>query len=196
MGASVHSEQITRLLLEMRNGNQQAGEDVIPLVFDQLRRVARKLLHDERKDHTLQPTALVDDVLIRLIGPKSLEWQSRAHFFSVAATVMRHILIDHARAHRANKRGGELTKVPLDEGLVYEWRQPEALLELDRALDRLAAYDERMSKIVEMRFFAGMTEEEIALVIQKSAKTVKRDWHFARDWLYSEMTRQNSTRNV
>jgi RNA polymerase sigma factor (TIGR02999 family) len=159
-------------------------------VFDQLRRVARKLLHQERQDHTLQPTALVDDALLRLIDPRSLEWQSRAQFFSVAATVMRHILTDHARAHRADKRGGELKQIPLDDVFVYEWRNPEALLELDRALDRLAQYDQRMSKIVEMRFFSGMTEEEIAQVIQKNVKTVKRDWQFARDWLYAEMTRQ------
>jgi RNA polymerase sigma factor (TIGR02999 family) len=183
--------EITRLLNEIRGGHASAADQLVGLVFDQLRRAARRLLQAERKDHTLQPTALVNEALIRLIGNNSMEWENRAHFFSVASTVMRHILTDHARAHRSGKRGGAYLKVPLDEGLVYEWRQPDAILELNRALDRLAIHDERLSKVVEMRFFAGMTEEEIAEVMQKSVRTIKRDWNFARDWLYAELSDQS-----
>ncbi len=181
------ANEITRLLNEMRDGHASAADQLVPLIFDQLRRTARRLLQAERKDHTLQPTALVNEALMRLIGNTTLEWQNRAQFFSVASTVMRHILTDHARAHCAEKRGGRYLKVSLDEGLVYDWRQAEAILELNRALDRLATHDDRLSKVVEMRFFAGMTEDEIAAVLQVSVRTVKRDWNFARDWLYAEL---------
>jgi len=190
MAQAFQSNEITRLLAELRSGKSEAADELIPLIFEHLRRVARRLLQGEREDHTLQPTALVNDALMQLMGNQKLEWQSRAQFFAVASKIMRHILIDHARAHRADKRGGEFQRIPLDAGLSYEWRQADALLALDQALNRLAEYDPRMSKIVEMRFFAGMTEEEITEVLQISLKTVKRDWQFARDWLYAELTRQ------
>jgi RNA polymerase sigma factor (TIGR02999 family) len=163
---------------------------LIPLVYDQLRRTARSLLRNERGDHTLQPTALVNDALMRLIGKECLEWQSRAQFFAVSSKIMRHILIDHARAHGADKRGGEFQKISLDHVFAYEWRQADSFLSLNEALDRLQEFDQRLCSVVEMRFFAGMTEEEISDVLKVSVRTVKRDWQFARDWLYREMTRQ------
>ncbi len=190
MPANVSSDEITRLLLEMRQGNANAADHLIPLVYAQLRRIARSYLRNEREDHTLQPTALVNDALMRLIGAESLEWKSRAHFFAVSSTVMRRILIDSARAHRTEKRGGDLKQISLDTGLMYDWRQAESLLILNEALDKLAEFDSCLSKVVEMRFFAGMTEEEIAEVLKTSVRTVKRDWQFARDWLYREMTRE------
>lgn len=188
--AKVHSDEITRLLLEMREGNPEAAPNLIPLVYDQLRRTARSLLRNERGDHTLQPTALVNDALMRLIGKECLEWQSRAQFFAVSSKIMRHILIDHARAHSADKRGGEFQKISLDHAFAYEWRQADSFLSLNEALDRLQEFDPRLCSVVEMRFFAGMTEEEISDVLKVSVRTVKRDWQFARDWLYREMTRQ------
>jgi RNA polymerase sigma factor (TIGR02999 family) len=188
--AKVHSDEITRLLLEMREGNPEAAPNLIPLVYDQLRRTARSLLRNERGDHTLQPTALVNDALMRLIGKECLEWQSRAQFFAVSSKIMRHILIDHARAHCADKRGGEFQKISLDHVFAYEWRHADSFLSLNEALDRLQEFDQRLCSVVEMRFFAGMTEEEISDVLKVSVRTVKRDWQFARDWLYREMTRQ------
>ena len=190
MVAKGRSDEITRLLLEMRQGNPEAAGYLIPLVYDQLRRRARALLRNERSDHTLQPTVLVNDALMKLIGTDCLEWQSRAQFFAVCSTIMRHILIDHARAHCADKRGGQIRKISLDDALEYEWRQADSLLSLNEALDRLQAFDPRLSSVVEMRFFAGMSEEEIAEVLKMSGRTVKRDWQLARDWLYREMTRR------
>jgi RNA polymerase sigma-70 factor, ECF subfamily len=190
--AKVHSDEITRLLLEMREGNPEAAPNLIPLVYEQLRRTARSLLRNERGDHTLQPTALVNDALMRLIGKECLEWQSRAQFFAVSSKIMRHILIDHARAHGADKRGGEFQKISLDHVFAYEWRQADSFLSLNEALDRLQQFDPRLCSVVEMRFFAGMTEEEISDVLKVSVRTVKRDWQFARDWLYREMTRQGN----
>ncbi len=189
--AKVHSDEITRLLLEMREGNPEAAPNLIPLVYDQLRRTARSLLRNERGDHTLQPTALVNDALMRLIGKECLEWQSRAQFFAVSSKIMRHILIDHARAHGADKRGGEFQKISLDHVFAYEWRQADSFLSLNQALDRLQEFDPRLCSVVEMRFFAGMTEEEISDVLKVSVRTVKRDWQFSRDWLYREMTRRS-----
>ena len=186
----VPSGEITRLLGEVRQGRAEAADELIPLVYSQLRNVARGYLQGERGDHTLQPTVLVNDALMRLLGSQSLEWQNRAHFFAVASQIMRRILIDYARSHRAEKRGGEFRKLSLDEDLSYDWRQADALLDLDQALDKLAGYDPRLCKIVEMRFFGGMTEDEAAEVLSISVRTVKRDWQFARAWLYGEMTRR------
>ena len=181
-------EEITRLLLEIRNGNEQAAHELIPLVYKQLRRMARSLMRNERSGHTLQPTALVNDALMRLIGTTELEWRSRAHFFAVSATVMRRILIDSARRHKAEKRDGDLIQVSLDSNLAYEWRQADSLLSLNEAMERLNELDPRLCKVVEMRFFAGMTEAETAEVLNISVRTVKRDWQFAKDWLFREIT--------
>jgi RNA polymerase sigma-70 factor, ECF subfamily len=184
------SGQITRLLGDIRQGRLDAADELIPLVYSHMRTLARGYLQGERGDHTLQPTVLVNDALMRLLGNHSMDWQNRAHFFAVASQVMRRILIDYARSHKAEKRGGDFRKLSLDEELAYDWRQADALLALDQALAKLEGYDSRMSKIVEMRFFGGMTEDEAAEVLRVSVRTVKRDWQFARAWLYGEMTRR------
>jgi RNA polymerase sigma factor (TIGR02999 family) len=187
---TIGSGEITRLLGKVRDGNAEAVDQLIPLIFTELRRAARRLMARERGDHTLQPTALVNDVLMQMIGANSIDWQCRAQFFALASTMMRNILIDYARSNRAKKRGGEFKHIPLDDQLAHDSCQPDYLLALDQALDRLQTNDARSSKVVEMRFFAGMTEEEIAEVLDVSVKTVRRDWQFARDWLYREMTHQ------
>jgi RNA polymerase sigma-70 factor (ECF subfamily) len=185
----VTAGDITRLLADCRAGNPEAASKLIPLVYGQLRRLAAKYLRSERPDHTLQPTAVVNDALLSLLGSESIEWHNRAHFFAVAASAMRRILIDHARGHRAKKRGGQVRIVRLED-LV---RQPGSnwgpLLELDEALTRLEKKDGRLSKVVEMRFFGGMSEEETATVLGVSVRTVKRDWRVARAWLYGEITK-------
>ena len=186
----VPSGEITRLLGEVRHGKAEAADELIPLVYNQLRTLARGYLQGERGGHTLQPTVLVHDALMRLLGNQSMDWQNRAHFFAVASQIMRRILIDYARSHRAEKRGGAVRRLSLEEDLIYDWRQADALLDLDHALDKLEGYDPRLSKIVEMRFFGGMTEDEAAEVLCISVRTVKRDWQFARTWLYGEMTRR------
>ena len=183
------SGEITRLLGDLRHGKPEAVDELIPLVYGQLRALARTYLKGERGDHTLQPTVLVNDALMRLLGAQSMEWQNRAHFFAVASQVMRRILIDYARSHKAEKRGGDLQRISLDQDLIYDWRQADAMIALDQALDKLEGYDPRLCKTVEMRFFGGMTEDETAEVLSVSVRTVKRDWQFARTWLYREMTR-------
>ncbi len=192
MDRAVPNGEITRLLGEVRQGRAEAADTLIPLVYSQLRAVARGYLQGERGDHTLQPTVLVNDALMRLLGSPTMDWQNRAHFFAVASQIMRRILIDYARGHRAEKRGGDYRKLSLDEDLSYDWRQADALLDLDQALDKLEGYDPRLCKIVEMRFFGGMTEEEAAEVLNISVRTVRRDWQFARTWLYGEMTRRST----
>jgi RNA polymerase sigma-70 factor (ECF subfamily) len=189
MSDDIRSDEITRLLKEMQQGDTEAANQLIPLVYQQLRRKAKALLRRERDGHTLQPTALVNDALMRLIGANSLDWHCRAQFFAVSAAVMRRILIDHARVHRTAKRGGDLRRLSLDDRLTYDWRQAESLLDLDEALNRLQDVDPRLTRVIEMKFFVGMSEHEIADVMNLSVRTVKRDWHFARDWLYREMTR-------
>jgi RNA polymerase sigma factor (TIGR02999 family) len=189
MDDNIRSDEITRLLREMGQGDAEAANQLIPLVYQHLRLQAKALLRREREDHTLQPTALVNDALMCLIGAKSLDWHSRAQFFAISAAIMRRILIDHARVHRTAKRGGDLRKLSLDDRLTYDWRQAESLLDLDEALNRLQEVDPRLTKVVEMKFFVGMSEHEIADVMNLSVRTIKRDWHFARDWLYREMTR-------
>jgi RNA polymerase sigma-70 factor (ECF subfamily) len=159
----------------------------MPLVYNELRRVARRYLRSERPDHTLQPTALVHEAYIRLLGQREIMWQNRAHFFGVAAQLMRRILVDHARAHQAEKRGGHKQKVPLDEALEYTADKSAELVALDEALDRLAARDPRQARVVELRFFAGLTEQETAELLGISVRTVKRDWDVARAWLYKEI---------
>lgn len=185
---SAPSGEITRLLEDVRQGKPEAADQLIPLIYEQVRRVARGYLRREREDHTLQPTVLVNDALLQLLGTDTVMWQNRAHFFAVASQVMRRILIDYARSHRAEKRGGKFQRVSFDEGLAYDWRQAESLLCVNEALDRLEKYDQRLSRIVEMRFFGGMTEREIAEVFGVSERTVKRDWQFARTWLYTEIS--------
>ncbi len=178
--------EVTSLLLELKQGNRAAEDRLVPLVYKELRRIAGIYLRREDRNHSLQPTALVHEAYLRLTRIEEIDWQSRSHFYAVSATLMRRILVDHARAQNARKRdGGEL--VPLYEMFIAAPGRTPEILALDEALHRLAGLDERQSKIVEMRFFAGMTEEEIGEALGISTRTVKRAWRVARAWLYSEL---------
>jgi RNA polymerase sigma factor (TIGR02999 family) len=179
------SKTVTGLLDAWSKGNEAAREDLIPLVYDELRRVAARHLSRERRDHSLRATALVHETYLRLVEQKRARWRSRAHFFAVAAGLMRRILVDHARSHRAAKRGGELRRVPLNEGLVVSGSRPVELVALDEALEELSAFDPKLCRIVELRFFGGLSIEETAEVEGLSPATVKRNWNVAKAWLYS-----------
>ena len=172
----------------MHAGNKEAEDRLIPLVYAELRRLASHYLRGERSDHTLQPTALVHEAYLRLTRMQEVDWQSRAHFFATAATVMRRILVDHARAQRAEKREGFREAVSLDGALVVSTGRSADLIALDEALDRLSKIDARRSRIVELRFFGGLSEEETAQALGISARTVKRDWRVAKAWLYNEVS--------
>jgi RNA polymerase sigma-70 factor (ECF subfamily) len=184
--------EVTQLLAQLRAGDRDAESKLMPLVYVELRRLAAYYMRGERADHTLQPTALVHEAYIRLIKLKKVDWQSRSHFFATAATAMRRILVDYARAHGAHKREGLRDAISLDEALVVSPARSSQLLALDDALDRLAKLDARKGKIVELRFFGGLSEEETGTVLGISARTVKRDWQFARAWLYNEVNRNRS----
>lgn len=159
----------------------------MPLVYDELRRLANHYLRQERSDHTLQPTALVHEAYLKLIDQSRVDWQNRAHFFGVAAQSMRRILVDHARSHRASKRGGVQQKLALDEAVDYSQPRDIDLLALDDALNLLAKLDERQSQVVELRFFGGLTIEETAAALGVSPATVKVDWSMAKAWLHREI---------
>lgn len=179
--------EVTNLLWELKEGNKEAERILIPLVYSELRRIAAAHLRRESPDHSLQPTALVHEAYLRLTELKRIDWQSRSHFFAVSATVMRRILVDRARAQRARKRGEGWDVVSLNEAMLPAPAKSAELLALDEALTRLAALDERQAKIVELRFFAGMSEEEAGEALGISARTVKRDWRIAKAWLYKEL---------
>jgi RNA polymerase sigma factor (TIGR02999 family) len=177
---------VTRLLVQWTEGNKHAMEELLPLVYDELRRLARSYLNRERPGHTLQSTALVHEAYMRLVD-QNVSWQSRAHFFGIAAQMMRRILVDHARTKNAAKRGDGAYKVTLDEGLVAAEERDINVLALDEALTRLAEMDPQQSQIVELRFFAGLSIEDTSEVLKISPATVKRDWAMAKAWLYREM---------
>jgi RNA polymerase sigma factor (TIGR02999 family) len=177
---------VTRLLVQWTEGDRQAMEDLLPLVYDELRRLARAYLQRERPGHTLQSTALVHEAYMRLVDQK-VSWQSRAHFFGIAAQMMRRILVDHARGKQAAKRGDGAFQVTLDENLVTAGERDVNVLALDEALNKLARLDEQQSQIVELRFFAGLSIEDTSEVLKISPATVKRDWAMAKAWLYREM---------
>ena len=179
--------EVTQLLIELRSGKKEAESKLIPLVYTELRRLAAHYLRGERPDHTLQATALVHEAYLRMTKLHDVDWQSRSHFFATAATVMRRILVDHARAQRAGKREGFREAISLDEALVISPARCAQLVALDDALDKLAKLDARRSKIVELRFFGGLSEEETGLFLGISARTVKRDWRVAKAWLYNEV---------
>jgi RNA polymerase sigma factor (TIGR02999 family) len=182
------SSSITKLLFRWREGDPGALQQLIPLVYDELRRLARHYLSQERTDHTLQSTALVHEAYLRLAGENPPEWQNRAHFFGIAANIMRRILVEHARGRGAAKRGGNVCHLTIDETIAFPQQPNLDLLELDRALSELAELDEQQSRIVELRFFAGLTIEDTSEVLGISPATVKRDWITARAWLYRAMT--------
>ena len=189
MADTESSGDLTKLLSEVAKGDKVAASQLVPLVYSEMRRLSAAYMRRERENHTLQATALVHEAYLKLVDQRT-DWQSRAHFFGVAAQVMRHILIDHARGHSRAKRGGAKEAVTLDEGLVFSDEKSEELLALDEALQRLAKLDTRQAKVVEMRFFGGLTVEETAEALSISPITVKRDWSLARAWLYGELERQ------
>lgn len=184
-------EDVTLLLSELQNGDQEAASKLMPLVYNELRRLASGYMRRERPDHTLQATALVHEAYLKLVKQHSVNWQGRSHFFGIAAQLMRRILIDHARGHLREKRGGDQEVVPLNEALVFSPGQSAELLRLDEALERLAKFDARQSKIVELRFFGGLSVEETAEFLGISPKTVKRDWSVAKAWLHGELRRND-----
>ena len=178
---------ITKILTRLKSGDADAEDALIPRIYPELRRRAALCLRNERPNHTLQPTALVNEVYARLLGRRKIDWQSRTHFFAVASRVMRRILVDHARERRSEKRGGGIPVLDLDQVVVLTEQQSELVLAVHEALERLSKLDERQAQVVEMRFFGGLTEEEMALVLGVSARTVKRDWVMARAWLHAEL---------
>ena len=180
--------EVTQLLVQIHAGNKEAEDRLIRLVYAELRRLAAHYLRGESPDHTLQPTALVHEAYLRLTRMQEIDWQSRTHFFATAAIAMRRILVDHARAKRAEKREGFREAISLDDVLVFSPTRSADLLALDEALDRLGKIDARRSRVVELRFFGGLNEEETADVLGISARTVKRDWRIAKAWLYNEVS--------
>lgn len=182
---------VTRLLNELRKRNESAAPRLFAVLYDDLRRLAQRHLSDERDDHTLQATALVHEVYIRLVGSES-KWQNRAHFFAVASGAIRHILVDHARAKRAAKRPSSRQQVSIDHAVVISERDLDDVISVDLALARLSALDMRQARIVEMRYFGGLTVEEIAEVLGISLATVHRDWVIAKAWLHGELKQQAS----
>jgi RNA polymerase sigma-70 factor (ECF subfamily) len=178
---------VTTLLSELAQGNEAAGEKVVPLVYDELKRLARGYMRRERPDHTLQTTALVHEAYLKLVRQRKINWQCRSHFFGIAAQMMRRILLDHARGHLRHKRGSARQVLQLDQALTFSAERSAELVQLDEALERLSAIDPRQSKIVELRFFGGLTVEETARIVGISPKTVKRDWAVAKAWLHGEL---------
>ena len=178
---------VTELLQAWSDGDDAALEQLLPLVEAELKRLARAYMARERRGHTLQATALVNEAFVRLTGARRLRWQDRAHFLGIAARLMRRVLVDHARARGYQKRGGGARRVTLTDALVVAAEPPLDLVELDRALDLLAAVDARKAKVVELRFFAGLSVEETADVLHVSNDTIKRDWRLAKLWLLREL---------
>ena len=185
------SKEVTQLLLDCRDGNKEALDRLMPLVYDELRRLAKSYMRRERPDNTLQPTALVNEAYLRLIDQRDVRWQNRAHFFGIAAQLMRRILVDRARSHHAVKRGGDGERVPLNEAVISAPTRPDVdLISLDDALAKLTEIDPQQSRIVELKFFGGLTVEEIAEILKISPATVKRDWSLAKAWLHREIRKE------
>jgi len=183
-------KEVTQLLIAWSDGDQGALEKLVPLVYGELRRIARRYMEREPADHTLQTTALVNEAYLRLIEQKGMKWQNRAHFFAISAQLMRRILVSMARARHANKRGGDARQVSLDEALVISEERAAELVALDEAMNELAALDPRRSRVVELRYFGGLSVEETAEVLKISPETVMREWKRAKAWLYTELNRK------
>ena len=179
--------EVTLLLGRLKAGDEAAHSQLMTVVYDELRRLAGKLMRDESPGHSLQATALVNEAYMRLVNVNEVDWQGRAHFFAIAAQIMRRVLVDHARHKKAQKRGGGHGTLNLDEAIIFATQHSPQLLALDEALARLEQIDPRKSRIVEMRFFGGLTEDEVAGVLGIAPRTVKREWSFARAWLHAEM---------
>ena len=181
------NSDVTRLLSDWSNGDRRALDELLPLVYDELRHLANAYLRRERDGHTLQSTALVHEAFLRLVNQREVQWHGRAHFFGIAAQMIRRILVDHARAQRAAKRGSGAVRLELGEALAVAEQRNLDLIALDEALERLALMDERQSRIVELRFFAGLSVEDTADVMGISTATIKREWSSARAWLFREV---------
>jgi len=186
------SQNITKLLLDWRNGDQEALDRLMPLVYEELRRMANYYMRNERKGHTLQTSALVNEAYLRLVDHENIAWQNRSHFFGLAAQAMRRILVDHARSRNYQKRGGAAQQVSLDEAATLAEDRAAELIALDDALQELAKLDPRKSQIVEMRYFGGLTGDEVAEALSISTATVSRDWETAKAWLLRELSRVKS----
>lgn len=184
---SLSETGVTDLLIHWGKGDKEALNKLMPLVYDELHKLASRYLRRERPDHTLQTTALVHEAYLKLVDQRKANWENRVQFFAVAAQLMRRILVDYARSHRASKRGGDLCKLSLDEGLVSSKEKGSELLALDEALDRLAVFDSQQSRVVELRVFAGLTLEETAQALNISSRTVRREWGMAKAWLHREI---------
>jgi RNA polymerase sigma-70 factor, ECF subfamily len=184
-----YSESVTQLLIEISNGDREAVDLLLPVIYDELRKLAANYLRRERPDHTLQPTALVHEAYLRLVDQTRVNWQNRAHFFGIAAQIMRRLLVDHARRHNAEKRGQDFQKLSLDENVDRAVERSTELIALDDALKALAAFDPQKARVVELRYFGGLSIDETADVIGVTATTIKRHWRFAKAWLHGEMQR-------
>lgn len=182
-------QDISQLLRAWGAGDQTALDRLMPLVYDELRRMAERYMNRQPAGHTLQTTALIHEAYLRLVNQQEMHWQNRAHFFGVAAKAMRSILVDYARTRQAFKRGGAARQVTLDEAAAVSTAPTAELVALDDALQRLAAFDQRKCQVVEMRYFGGLTVEETAAVLQVSPETVARDWRLARTWLLRELSK-------
>ena len=181
-------QNITLLLEDCINGKKGAVDELLPHVYNELRKISSKYLHDEYRNHTLQTTELVHEAYIKLIGDQNISWQNRAHFFGIAAQSMRQILVDHARKRKSIKRGEGKGNISLDDVFEISETNDEQIIALDEALKKLESVEERSSKLVELRYFSGLTIEETAEVLNISPATVKRDWNFAKAWLYREIS--------
>lgn len=180
-------DQITRLLIAWRNGEPRALDDLMPLVHRELKRIARNFMRRQRVGHTLQTTALVNEAFVRLVDSDKVNWQDRSHFFAISAQLMRRVLVDAARRRNSEKRGGERVQVTLAEDLKAVDETQTDVVALDDALKRLTQLNQRHGQVVELRYFGGLTEEEIAATLGISTRTVRRDWNLARAWLYREL---------
>jgi RNA polymerase sigma-70 factor, ECF subfamily len=191
------SGEITQILAKMKLGNPDAEAHLISLIYGELRRIAGSYMRNERADHSLQPTALVHEAYLRLRKMHSIDWQSRSHFLAVSAHTMRQILVDHARAKHAGKRGLEWNRVSIEVGELSAAAESTVnIVELDEALGRLETFDTRQAKVVEMRFFGGLSEDEIGAELGISERTVKREWRIAKAWLYHELSQSARSANV
>ena len=189
-GGVPHGE-VTQLLKAMHDGDAKAAETLLPLMYAELHRLAKSYMRNERKDHTLQATALINEAYLRLAGER-VDWNSRAHFIGVAAQVMRRVLVDHARAHRADRRAGKLKRVELNDDIAISLERLDEVEEIDAALEHLAEINPRQARVVELRYFGGLSIEETASLLGIASRSVKRDWSLARIWLYRELRPGNT----
>ncbi len=185
-----NSQQITQLLKQWSNGDEEVLDDLMPLVYKELRRQAAGYLRRERIDHTLQPTALINEAYLKLIDQREVRWQNRAQFFAIASQAMRRILVDYARERKREKRGGAAENLPIEEALTIVSQEKSIdLVALDEALNKLATFDDRQAKVVELRYFSGLSIDETAEVLNVSNVTIRRDWTMAKAWLHQEITK-------